>query len=105
MSFDSENEQDSTTKKSAKRRKVEMNTTSEDVNNPSKRDIHKLMKNEIKESLETKSAEERVGFPLLLAVYVCTMSVHCTFFLVCVFLFSVHYKYRERKLGCQIGRI
>lgn len=80
MSFDSENERDSTTKKSAKRRKVEINTTSEDVNHTSKRDIHKLMKNEIKESLEKKSAKERVSFLLLLAVYVCTMSVQCTFF-------------------------
>ncbi|XP_057770137.1 LOW QUALITY PROTEIN: uncharacterized protein LOC130989969 [Salvia miltiorrhiza] len=58
----SENEGDSTTKKNAKKRKVEMNTTFEDVNHPSKRDIHKLMKNEIKESIEMKSAKERKEF-------------------------------------------
>lgn len=71
MSADSESERDSTTKKSAKRRKIEMNTTFEDVNHPSKRDIHKLMKNEIKELLEMKSAEERVGFSLTLWQFVC----------------------------------
>lgn len=58
----SENEGDSTTKKNAKKRKVEMNTTSEDVNHPSKREIHKLMKNEIKETIEMKSAKERKEF-------------------------------------------
>ncbi|KAH6812610.1 hypothetical protein C2S51_021628 [Perilla frutescens var. frutescens] len=61
-SGNSENEGDSTAKKNAKKRKVEMNTTTEDVNHPSKRDIHKLMKNEIKESIGMKSAEERKEF-------------------------------------------
>lgn len=63
MPLDSENEGDSTGKKNAKKRKLQI-TTFEDVNNPSKRDIHKLMKNEIKESIEMKSAKERVGFYL-----------------------------------------
>ncbi|KAI3451649.1 hypothetical protein Pfo_008314 [Paulownia fortunei] len=62
-SGNSENEQgDSTSKKNAKKRKVETNTSSEDVNHPSKREIHKLMKNEVKESIEMKSAEERKEF-------------------------------------------
>lgn len=71
MSSDSENEGDSTSKKNAKKRKVEMNTTFDDVNHPSKRDIHKLMKNEIKESIEMKSAKERVGFSLFLSGCLC----------------------------------
>ncbi|GER49664.1 DDT domain-containing protein [Striga asiatica] len=59
----SENEQgDSTSKKNAKKRKVETNTSPEDVNNPSKREIHKLMKNEVKESLGMKSAGQRKEF-------------------------------------------
>ncbi|KAG6396274.1 hypothetical protein SASPL_142421 [Salvia splendens] len=60
-SGNSENEGESTGKKNAKKRKLQI-TTFEDVNNPSKRDIHKLMKNEIKESLEMKSAKERKEF-------------------------------------------
>ncbi|KAK6125550.1 hypothetical protein DH2020_040713 [Rehmannia glutinosa] len=61
--LDSENEQgDSKSKKNSKKRKVETNTSSEDINNPSKRQIHKLMKNEVKESIEMKSAEERKEF-------------------------------------------
>ncbi|KAK4416611.1 hypothetical protein Salat_2486600 [Sesamum alatum] len=59
----SENEEgDGTSKKNAKKQKVERNPSPEDVNNPSKREIHKLMKNEIKESIEMKSAEERKEF-------------------------------------------
>ncbi|GER36224.1 DDT domain-containing protein [Striga asiatica] len=59
----SENDQgDGTSKKNAKKRKVETNNLSEDINNPSKREIHKLMKNEVKESIGMKSAEERKEF-------------------------------------------
>ncbi|KAL3630260.1 hypothetical protein CASFOL_023244 [Castilleja foliolosa] len=59
----SENEQgDSTSKKNTKKRKVEKNSFLEDINNPSKREIHKLMKNGVKESIEMKSAEERKEF-------------------------------------------
>ncbi|KAL8473365.1 hypothetical protein ACS0TY_030267 [Phlomoides rotata] len=59
----SENEQgDGTSKKSAKKQKVEINTSLEDANLPSKREIHKLMKEEIKETIENKSAEERKQF-------------------------------------------
>ncbi|KAL6551902.1 hypothetical protein OROGR_008056 [Orobanche gracilis] len=59
----SENEQgDSIDKKNAKKRMIEINTSSDDMNNPSKREIHKLMKNEVKESIEMKSAEERKEF-------------------------------------------
>ncbi|KAL6520010.1 hypothetical protein OROHE_017153 [Orobanche hederae] len=59
----SENEQgDITDKKNAKKRMIEINTSSDDINNPSKREIHKLMKNEVKESIEMKSAEERKEF-------------------------------------------
>lgn len=77
MSSDSENEGDSTTKKNAKKRKVEMNTTSEDVIHPSKREIHKLMKNEIKETIEMKSAKERVGF-LSFCLEVCVCLIVCS---------------------------
>ncbi|KAL0332587.1 UNVERIFIED_CONTAM: hypothetical protein Scaly_2160200 [Sesamum calycinum] len=61
-SRNSENEGDGTSKKNAKKQKVERNPSPEDVNHPSKREIHKLMKNEIKESIEMKSAEERKEF-------------------------------------------
>ncbi|KAL7141867.1 hypothetical protein ABFS83_08G083100 [Erythranthe nasuta] len=60
-SGNSDNEQGDS-KKNSKKRKVEVNTSIEDVNHASKRDIHKLMKNEVKESLEMKSVEERKEF-------------------------------------------
>ncbi|KAG8383925.1 hypothetical protein BUALT_Bualt04G0064700 [Buddleja alternifolia] len=54
---------DNASKKNAKKQKIETNTILEDANHPSnKREIHKLMKNEIKDSLEMKSAEERKEF-------------------------------------------
>ncbi|GFP92828.1 bromodomain adjacent to zinc finger domain protein 1a [Phtheirospermum japonicum] len=63
LSGNSENEQgDNTSKKNTKKRKVETNTFLEDINNPSKREIHKLMKNEVKESIGMKSADERKEF-------------------------------------------
>ncbi|KAL2241313.1 UNVERIFIED_CONTAM: hypothetical protein Sindi_0772500 [Sesamum indicum] len=62
-SRNSDNEEgDGTSKKNGKKQKVERNPSPEDVNHPSKREIHKLMKNEIKESIEMKSAEERKEF-------------------------------------------
>ncbi|XP_051127035.1 uncharacterized protein LOC127248630 [Andrographis paniculata] len=57
-------QENGTSKKKARKRKIDINSSSEDVNgnHPSKREIHKLMKNEIKESIEKKSVEERKEF-------------------------------------------
>ncbi|KAK4477747.1 hypothetical protein RD792_017008 [Penstemon davidsonii] len=62
-SMNSEIEQGSnTSKKNAKKQKVEIDTLLEDGIHPSKREIHRLMKNEIKESIEMRSIEQRKEF-------------------------------------------
>lgn len=54
---------------------MDANAFLEDGIHPSKREIHKLMKNEIKESIEGKSLEKRVGPLSVCSQCMCSFSM------------------------------